>query len=57
VFPFLDRLGPFIYAFNEDYPLLIGYLNDDTEGCPRPLWFKDRKLTLEDLNADDTRYG
>lgn len=57
VFAFLEWLGPFIYAFNEDFPLLIGYLNDDTEGRPRLLWFKDRKLTLEDLNTDETRYG
>jgi hypothetical protein len=57
VFAFLEWLGPFIYAFNEDYPLLIGYLNDDAEGRPRLLWFKDRELTLEDLNTDETRYG
>jgi hypothetical protein len=56
VFAFLDWLGPFIYAFNQDYPLLIGYLNDDTEERPRLLWFKDRKLTLEDLNTEDTRH-
>ena len=54
---FLEWLEPFIYAYNEDYPLLIGYLNDDTEERPRLLWFKDRKLTLEDLNTDDTRHG
>ena len=57
VFAFLEWLGPFIYAYNEDYPLLIGYLNDDTEERPRLLWFTDRKLTLEDLNTDDTRHG
>jgi hypothetical protein len=57
VFAFLEWLGPFIYAFNEDYPKLLGYLDDDTEGRPRLLWFKDRRLTLEDLNTDETRYG
>ena len=54
MFAFLEWLGPFIYAFSKDYPLLIRYLNDDSEGRPRLLWFKDRKLTLENLNTKVT---
>jgi hypothetical protein len=57
VFAFIEWLGPYIYAYNEEYPLLIGYLKYDNEGRPRLLWFKDRELVLEDLNTDDTRYG
>jgi len=57
VFAFIEWLGPFIYAFNDDFPLLVGYLDYDNDERPCLLWFKDRALTLEDLNTDATRHG
>ena len=31
MFALLEWLGPFIYAFNKDYPLLIGYLPEHAD--------------------------
>ncbi|HEX5621408.1 MAG TPA: hypothetical protein VFX51_23485 [Solirubrobacteraceae bacterium] len=52
VFEFLEWLGPFIDVYNAEASYLIGYIHYEYDERPHLVWFKDRRLTLENLNTD-----
>jgi hypothetical protein len=54
VFEFLEWLGPFIDVYNPDAKYLIGYIHYEYDERPHLVWFKERRLSLEDLNTDES---